>query len=140
MVLPQGRAALRPRRGAATGRRGARRARGGVSLLYPNSGPARPYKATAELLQAALRPLGLGVKILALEGAAATEQLNRGDWHLRFQQQNWTNGDPDFIFQHFLHATGRDQTGTKSGYKNRDVAELLVIARPTPETIEHGRA
>ena len=46
-----------------------------------SAGQARPYKATGELLQAVLRPLGLDVKLQGFDGAALTDAVNRGEWN-----------------------------------------------------------
>ena len=57
-----------------------------------SAGQARPYKATGELLQAVLRPLGLDVKLQGLDGAALTDAVNRGEWNAYFYQLGWANG------------------------------------------------
>jgi peptide/nickel transport system substrate-binding protein len=100
-----------------------------AEVVFPfnaSAGQARPYKQIAELLQQVLRPLGLDVKIQAMEGAALTDTTNRGEWHLRFGQQGWANGDPDFIFSRFIHSAGDYNATAKGGYKD-DEADRLVV-------------
>jgi peptide/nickel transport system substrate-binding protein len=100
-----------------------------VTAVFPYSssaGQARPYKQFAELLQQLLRPMGIDVQIQALENAALTDAQNRGDWNLRFGQQGWANGDPDFIFSAFIHSTGTYNTTSKGGYKNAEADRLIA--------------
>lgn len=94
-----------------------------------SAGQARPYKATAELIQQLLRPLGIEVKILALEGAAVTDTVNRGEWNMRFSQLGWANGDPDFIMAGHLHSAGGYNTTSKGGYKNDEVDRLVAAGK-----------
>jgi peptide/nickel transport system substrate-binding protein len=101
-----------------------------VSLPFSSSaGQARPYKATAEYLQSILRPLGIELKLQAMENAALTDLVNRGEWQLRFTQQGWANGDPDFIFSAFLASTGSYNTTNKGGYKNAEVDQLVAAGK-----------
>jgi peptide/nickel transport system substrate-binding protein len=96
-------------------------------LPYSSSaGQARPYKQIAELLQQVLRPMGIDVQIQALENAALTDATNRGEWNLRFGQQGWANGDPDFIFSAFIASTGGYNTTSKGGYKNEEADRLIA--------------
>jgi peptide/nickel transport system substrate-binding protein len=100
-----------------------------VTAVFPYSssaGQARPYKQIAELLQQVLRPMGIDVQIQALENAALTDAQNRGDWNLRFGQQGWANGDPDFIFSAFIASTGTYNTTAKSAYKNEEADRLIA--------------
>lgn len=102
----------------------------GVRLPFSVSpGQARPYKETAELLQALLRPLGIDLQLQALETAALSDTVNRGEWDLRFSQQGWANGDPDFIFSAFLHSRGGYNTTNKAGYHNDEVDRLIEAGR-----------
>ena len=100
-----------------------------VTAVFPYSssaGQARPYKQIAELLQQILRPMGIDVQIQALENAALTDAINRGEWNLRFGQQGWPNGDPDFIFSAFIASTGGYNTTSKAGYKNEEADRLIA--------------
>jgi ABC-type transport system substrate-binding protein len=101
-----------------------------VLLPFSSSaGQARPYKATAELMQALLRPLGIDLKILAVENAALTDATNRGEWELRFAQQGWANGDPDFIFGRMLGSNGDYNSTAKAGFKHAEADQLLAEGR-----------
>jgi peptide/nickel transport system substrate-binding protein len=103
-----------------------------VEATFPfssSAGQARPYKQIAELLQQVLRPLGIEVRIQALEGAALTDVTNRGEWNLRFGQQGWASGDPDFIFSRFIHSTGDYNTTSKGGYKNEEADDLVAAGK-----------
>jgi peptide/nickel transport system substrate-binding protein len=103
-----------------------------VAAVFPfsiSAGQSRPSKAIAELLQSQLRPLGIEVTLQALENAALTDVTNRGEWNLRFQQQGWANGDPDFIFANFVASTGRDQARQRGGYRNPLVDDLISQAK-----------
>ncbi len=94
-----------------------------------SAGQARPYKATGELLQAVLRPLGLDVRLQGFDGAALTDAVNRGEWNAYFYQLGWANGDPDFIFNRFMR---RDAvlTGTaKAGYSNPEADSLIEAGK-----------
>jgi peptide/nickel transport system substrate-binding protein len=94
-----------------------------------SAGQARPYKATAELLQSLWRPLGIEVKILALEGAALTDATNRGEWNARFSQLGWANGDPDFIMANLLHSAGGYNSTSRGGYRNEEVDGLVAAGK-----------
>jgi peptide/nickel transport system substrate-binding protein len=94
-----------------------------------SAGQARPYKAMAELLQSLLRPLGIELRLQALENAALTDLTNRGEWNLRFTQQGWANGDPDFIFSAMLASTGTYNVMAKAGFKHAEADELIAAGK-----------
>jgi peptide/nickel transport system substrate-binding protein len=90
---------------------------------------ARPNKAIAELLQSAVRPAGIDLKLQGLEGAAFNDRSNRGDYDLRLTQISWGNGDPDFLMDRFLKSTGQYQATLKGGYKNPDADQLVAAGK-----------
>jgi peptide/nickel transport system substrate-binding protein len=98
-------------------------------LLSTSAGQARPYKAMAELFQQVLRPLGINITIQSLENAAVTDLTNRGEWHLRFAQLGWANGDPDFIFDQMLKSSGSFNAAQQGGYKNSEADALVAAGR-----------
>jgi peptide/nickel transport system substrate-binding protein len=123
-----------PRYDPAEAKRLAQEALGGrrveASLAFTNfAGQARPYKATGELMQAWLRPLGIDLVLQGTESAAHNDQLTRGDWNARFNQIAWANGDPDYIFDDFLRSTSRYQALFKGGYENEEVDALIVAGK-----------
>jgi peptide/nickel transport system substrate-binding protein len=123
-----------PRLDPAEGRALAQAALGGqrVQITLPFSTPAgqaRPYNEIAAYLQATLQPLGLDLKLQALEAGALTDATTRGVWQMRFAQQGWANGDPDFIFSNFVASTGSSNTTSKGGYKNPEADQLIVQGR-----------
>ncbi|MGH2586580.1 MAG: ABC transporter substrate-binding protein [Dehalococcoidia bacterium] len=127
---PKGTPAFDPAEGQAL----AQAALGGqrVEVTLPFSAPtgqARPYKEIAEYLQAALKPLGLDVKLQQLEAAALTDVTNRGDWHLRMSQNGWANGDADFLLSSWVASTGGINTTNKGAYKNEEADRLIAQGR-----------
>jgi peptide/nickel transport system substrate-binding protein len=123
-----------PRYDPAQAQRLAQEALGGrrVEVLFPfstSAGQARPYKAIGELLQSVLRPLGLDVKLQGLEGAALTDAVNRGEWHLYFYQLGWANGDPDFIFTRFMKSDAVLTGTAKAGYSNPEADQLIAAGK-----------
>lgn len=101
-----------------------------AALLYDGgAGQARPYKAIAEVLQSVLRPLGIDLRLQGLERAVLDDLVNRGDWHLRFTQQGWANGDPDFIFDRFLKSTGQYNATQKGGYRSAEADGLIAAGK-----------
>ena len=123
-----------PKHDPAAARRLAAEALGGARasatiLVNAGAGQARPYKQMAELFQAQLRPLGIELQIQALENAAVTDLTNRGEWHLRFAQLGWANGDPDFIFDQMLKSTGSFNATARAGYRNPEADDLVAAGK-----------
>ena len=101
-----------------------------ASLIFrSSSGQALPYKAIGELLQSDLGKLGIDLELLSLERAAERDRQTSGDWNLRFAQQGWANGDPDFLMARFLASDGLYNDGRKGGYNNPEVDRLLGEGR-----------
>ena len=98
-----------------------------ATLIFRSStGQARPYKAIGELLQSDLSKLGIDLELFSLERAAERDRQTSGDWNLRFAQQGWANGDPDFLMARFLSSDGLYNSGRKGGYSNPEVDRLLA--------------
>lgn len=103
-----------------------------VEVLYPFSYGgqfSRPTKPVGEVLQAALRPLGIDLKLQQVEGAALTDQVRRGEWDMYYTQIGWTNGDPDFLMDRYLKSTPSVIGTPQPGYKNPRADELIDAAK-----------
>mgnify|MGYP001078153384 FL=1 len=97
-----------------------------ATLIFRSAtGQARPYKAIGALIQSELGKLGIDLELLSLEKAAEREAQTSGNWNLRFAQQGWANGDPDFLMARFLSSDGLYNKGRKGGYSNPDVDTLI---------------
>jgi peptide/nickel transport system substrate-binding protein len=103
-----------------------------VEVLYPFSYGgqfSRPTKPVGEVLQAALRPLGIDLKLQQIEGAALTDQVRRGEWDMYYTQIGWTNGDADFLMDRYIKSTPSVIGTPQPGYKNPRADELIDAAR-----------
>ena len=85
-----------------------------ATLIFRSAtGQARPSKAIGALIQSELGKLGIDLELLSLEKAAEREAQTSGNWNLRFAQQGWANGDPDFLMARFLSSDGLYNKGRK---------------------------
>jgi peptide/nickel transport system substrate-binding protein len=105
-----------------------------ASLVYAGgAGQARPYDAIAALLQSALAALGVDLSLTTVDQAAVNQRIATGDWGLRFAQQGWPNGDPDFIFRTFMRSDGTANGTYKAGYKDAQVDQLIDAGQAEPD-------
>ena len=98
-------------------------------IFRSGGGQARPWKAIAELLQSEVAKLGIDLELVSLERAAERDRQESGDWNLRFAQQGWANGDPDWIMSRFLASDGNYNVSRKGGYSNPEVDELVAAGQ-----------
>jgi peptide/nickel transport system substrate-binding protein len=90
----------------------------------PNN--ARIPRELPEYLQSVLAPLGLDIKLQAVEAAVLTDVVRTGEWNLRLTNGfGWANGDPDFRFRPHLHSKGSANTTQQGGYRNEAVDTLI---------------
>lgn len=102
----------------------------GATLIFPSAtGQARPWKAIGELLKSELGKLGIDLELVSLERAAERDRQESGDWNLRFAQQGWANGDPDWIMSRFLSSDGDYNIARKGGYNNPEADRLVAAGR-----------
>ena len=99
-----------------------------VRLLISQSSAERyPYKEMAEWIQAELRPLGLDVTIVLLDGAAYSQALRNGEHDLTLHIRGLSSMDPADLFWEWM---SNDERGLANisrciGYSRDDAQALL---------------
>lgn len=112
-----------------------------VRLVISQSSCERyPYKEMAEWIQAELRPLGLDVEIIVLDGAAVSQILRKGDYEMTLHIRGLSSRDPADLFWEWLSddERGLANISRSIGYANPAVqAELVQIA--SAQTLQDRR-
>lgn len=88
-----------------------------------------PYENMAQIIQAALAPLGIDIQIQTLEGGAWNEALQAGDYELTLMPYTLMAGDPDFFMQPWVASDGDLNRRRSYGYANQRADELIAAAR-----------
>lgn len=98
-----------------------------VRLILGTFGTSRyPYRAQAEYIQFALKPLGLDTEIRVLDTSAFFAALARGDYDLALSIQVTGNADPYSMFVDYLSSTGSSNRVLSLGYANAEADALLA--------------
>lgn len=103
-----------------------------VSLLFspPGEGITQwPYPLIAQYLQAVLQPVGFNLELKQVEGAAATDLRNNGDFDFAFSNNCWATGDPNYQIGRTVSSQSALNLTQHNGYNNPQVDELLAQAR-----------
>ncbi|WP_198151088.1 ABC transporter substrate-binding protein [Hyphomicrobium sulfonivorans] len=100
-----------------------------VRLLVGTFGTSRyPYRAQAEYIQFALRPLGLDVEVQVLDTSTFFAALSKGQYELALSIQMTANADPYSLFKGYMSSEGSSNAALSLGYANAEVDALLERA------------
>lgn len=90
-----------------------------VIYLLPQYGAARyPYKVISEFIQAELKPLGLDVEIVMVDGMTGRKRMARGDYDLSIGTRGLGNLDPTSLLYEFFDSDGQTNKDSSFGYSN----------------------
>ncbi len=100
---------------------------GSKALLLLSSGFTGrwPYKALAEMIQAALKDTGLEVEIRSVDGAAWGKAMKAGEYDFSLTPHTLMTGDPDFFFYSWLHSRGEMAKSRAHGYTSAEADSLI---------------
>lgn len=100
-----------------------------VRLLVGTFGTSRyPYRAQAEYIQFALRPLGFDVEVYVLDTSAFFAALSKGEYELALSIQVTGNADPYSMFMDYMSSAGSSNAALGLGYANAEADALLERA------------
>ncbi len=90
-----------------------------IRFLLPQYGMARyPYKVISEFIQAELKPLGLDMEIMMVDGMTSRKIMAKGDYDLSIGTRGLGNLDPTSLLAEFFSSDGSINKANHIGYSN----------------------
>jgi peptide/nickel transport system substrate-binding protein len=87
-----------------------------------------PYENIAQIVQAALIPLGIDVEIETVEAGAWSQNLRDGAYHMTMMPYTLMTGEPDFFMREWVWSQGALNVARSYGYADAHADELTLEA------------
>lgn len=111
-----------------------------ITYLLPQYGAARyPYKVISEFIQAELKPLGVDVHIVMVDGMTGRKAMAKGEYDLSIGTRGLGNLDPTSLLYEFFSTDGATNRASRFGYSNAQVDRDFEILSHTYEMVDREK-